>query len=143
MKYYTKEWYLSKCPPVKIPNDSSLIDDSRISTHDCVVLSNEIENERDVKFILELDNSGGFCSFNRICFNNYAVKKNCSKIKNSFCIAEELYKKPNGWYEFHVLLNGYDKNRNNSEKEWFDDLIVVCESIEFVGDGFYLTYKKG
>lgn len=58
--------------------------------------------------ILQLDTSGGICRFNCLVFSDYLIKERCN-ILDSFCIADELYYKSNGRYEYHLLLQTFSK----------------------------------
>lgn len=112
MKYYNKEWYINGCKKINIPKDE--LSYSKLpewfkdfSIHDCQIIS-ETPEERGVEFILSFDNSGGFCEYTKLIFSDYIIKENCN-IKDLFCIADELYVKSNGRYEYHLLLQGFNK----------------------------------
>ncbi|MDD6728564.1 MAG: DUF4085 family protein [Eubacteriales bacterium] len=136
MKIYTKEWYRSGCTKHNQITDKNYIDNDLINLHDCQIISNDFPDARSQgKHILLLDNSGSMSNINKIVIDNYTVLENC-KLKNAWCIAEELYKLDNGRYELHLLTQYITKH--NEELNY---LTVKCKHIEFVGNGFHIEYK--
>lgn len=128
MKFFTKEWYLNACKDSfnldELPNKDlpEWYDDFNI--HDCKIINSLPFNERGEKLTLKLDTSGGICRADCLVFYDYLIKEKCD-VLNSFCIADELYRKSNGRYEYHLLL----QNFSESDKPVLSYLTVNCKEI--------------
>ena len=127
MRYYTKEWYQNGCPQLTVPDSSfgTLPPWYRdFSVHDCRVLSRLPAEPRGAELVLHLDNAGAFTSCTVLRFEDYILKEACNT-ENAFCIADELYHKENGRYEYHLLLQQFPK----SGRPQLDYLTINCKSI--------------
>ncbi len=129
MKYYTKEWYYSGCKPFTTEDEHKVNKTDVCGVdyllHDCKILSDTPQKSGE-KFEINLDNKGGFTTINKIIFFNYIIKETCD-IKNKYCIAEEIYQNKNGRYEYHFLLQGFQKRKMTLEY-----LTINCERIVVV-----------
>lgn len=128
MKFFTKEWYLNGCKDSftadKIPDENLPKWYNNFNIHDCKIISSLPRENRGEKLILQLDTLGGICRFNCLVFSDYLIKERCN-ILDSFCIADELYFKSNGRYEYHLLLQTFSK----SGKSLLSYLTVNCKNM--------------
>ena len=71
-----------------------------IQFHDCII--KEVRKSKQ-KFVLLLDNSGGFTNIEEIRFENYEIIKQEYPLEETWWLYEEVYY-INGRYEVHALL---------------------------------------
>lgn len=130
MKIFTKDWYenggniVPEANLILLQNDTLPDWYKNFTISDCKIVSNKPVKEKGDLFEIVLDNSGGFCKYNKIIFKNYIIKENCN-IFGSFCIEHELYHKKNGRFEYHLLLQKIGR-KNHYTLDYFT---INCEQI--------------
>lgn len=128
MKVFTKEWYLNGCKNSVLSNEilNGNLPDwyNDFNIHDCKIISLLPNDNRGEKMILQFDTSGSICEFRGLVFWDFLIKERCD-VLNAFCIADELYHKNNGRYEYHLLLQMFSK----SGKSLLSYLTINCKKI--------------
>ena len=140
MLQYTKRWYLSNCDDTYLGHTErhDIFEDySYLTIHDCK-LESKIVSEGNL--LLNIDNSGGFCFYNKILLTDFAIKED-SNLEIPYCAADELYRTKDGRFEYHILLEKFteDCEPNIPILEYFT---IECGSIHFIGNDYRLDFER-
>lgn len=137
MKFFTKDWYLNECEysekldeywklfelnekhlPKWYNRDFSLHDEQIVNT-EIITLNNNVK-----KLVLYIDCCDEYNEVQYLEFENFTIIENCPLI-HSYCIADEVYVKENGMFEFHLLLQNF-QNENDDNLFYFT---ISCEKM--------------
>lgn len=128
MKYITKENFYKRSN-VNYEIEKGLPEwYYNLSIHDSKIISALPKGDRTEKFNLDLIDV--YCPRNckGLIFIDCIFKEKC-EIENAYCLASELYRKYNGRYEFHLLVENSHKGKSQ-----LDYLTINCKEIALKTD---------